>query len=508
MKDTLDDLFAGNISRRKFIERATTAGLTLAVLGNATGNEVDAQIGKQTPAAKLGTPDWERLQNKVQGRVIPRGGVEYESNRTKMVWNAVKPERFPGAIVRVGSEADVREAIRFARRHKLKVAIRGGGHNWHNSALRQGGLLIDLSGLNQLQVDAQHRTAVVQPRVKGATLIATLAPLGLAFPIAHLGNVPLSGFLLNGGLGWNYGVWGPSCASIEALDIVNARGELIRADEHQNADLLWAARGAGPGFFGVVTRFHLKVFPLPRALMTSGLVYRIEDIDKVAAWLPHLARSVPANVDWLCQGSGPSNNRTGRLRIIAWAFADTVSDGRKALEAFAAEPTGLSALSKDLYREASVEGVFGRADAAVPASPRYLGEELWSNTSPQELLSSLRNGILAAPSAGSFVMLWFSHGGGWPKQPDMAFSRSGSTLVGIYGIWNDAAQDATNQAWVRTTFASMDPLKVGYYSGTTDLTSAPDRVSQCFSPSAWNKLIRLKQKYDPDDMFFSYLQHA
>jgi FAD/FMN-containing dehydrogenase len=334
------------------------------------------------------------------------------------------------------------------------------------------------------------------------TLIANLAPHGLAFPSCHEPAVRLSGFLLNGGLGNNYRAWGPSCASVEAIEVVDARGESIRADRNHNAELFWAARGAGPGFFGVVTRFHLKVFPLPRAILESTLNYRIEDLDKVAAWLPQLARSVPANVDWLLYGS------TRRLRILATAFADTVSDGRKALEAFEAEPAGLSALSKNLYRETSVESNFGRADAPDPEGPRYLGEELWSNTSPQELLFSLRDGILAAPSGSSAVMLWCSNREGWPQQPDMAFSRSGSTLVGVYGIWRDAAQDAANQAWVRTTFASVDPLKVGYYVGETDLTVAPDRAKQCFSPSAWDKLIRLKRKYDPDDMFFSYLQHA
>jgi len=507
MKNKLEDLFVGNISRRKFIERTAAAGLTLPVLGNATENDVAAQIIKRKPAAKPGTPDWTRLQNKIQGQVIPHGGVEYESNRQKMLWNAVKPERFPGAIVRVGSETDVREAIRFARRHKLKVAIRGGGHNWHNTALRQEGLLLDLSGLNQVHVDAEHGKAFVQPGVKGSVLMANLAPHGLAFPIGHCSEVPMSGFLLNGGLGWNYRIWGPSCASIEALDIVNARGKLIRADEHQNADLFWAARGAGPGFFGVVTRFHLKVFPLPRAILMSSLTYRIEDIDKVATWLPQLVRSVPANVEWMCNGFGPSGGSTARLQIVAWAFADTVSDGRKALEAFEAEPADLKALSKNLYQETSVESVFGRANTAVAIGPRYSGDTMWSDTSPQELLSSALAGILSATS-GSFVMFHFTQGQRRLQQPDMAFSIDASTYVGAYAIWSDPSQDAANQAWVRTTITSLEPLKVGHYVGESDLTIAPDRAKQCFSPLAWERLTRLKRKYDRDDIFFSYLQHA
>ncbi|MGI8784844.1 MAG: FAD-binding oxidoreductase [Acidobacteriota bacterium] len=501
MKEKLMSSSDGNVTRRGFLERAAVTGLTLAVLGSTTKSEVAGQTIRSTTVTKPGAPpNWGLLQKNVLGDVVLNNSPEYESCRRSMVWNAVKAERFPGAIVRVRSEADVRETIRFARANQLKVAIRGGGHQWHNSALRQGGLLIDLSGLNQLSVDASHHTAAVQPGVFSGTLMENLAPHGLAFPGAHVPGVRLSGFLLNGGLGNNYRTWGPSCARIEAIEVVNARGEFIRADRKQNQDLFWAARGAGPGFFGVVTRFHLKLAPLPRAILSSTMTYGVKDIDKVAAWLPQLYRTVPANVDWLLWSGAPG------LYFDATAFADTVSDARKALEPFEAEPAGLSAVRKNLYR--NVENFGGNANPPDPEGPRYLGEELWSNTSPQEILLSLREGILAAPSQRSAVMLWCASQEGWPKQPDMAYSRTGSTLVGVYGIWNDAAKDAAVRTWVRDTFASVDPMKVGYYVGDTDLAAAPYRAEQCFSPAAWAKLNRLKRKHDPNDMFFSYLQHA
>ena len=501
MKEKLMNSSDRNVTRREFLERAAATGVTLAVLGGTTKSEVAGQTIKSTTVTKTGAlPNWGLLQKNVLGDVVPNNSPEYESCRRSMVWNAVKAERFPGAIVRVRSEADVRETIRFARANQLKVAIRGGGHNWHNSALRQGGLLIDLSGLNQLSVNPSNQTAAVQPGVMSGTLMANLAPHGLAFPSCHGPEIRLSGFLLNGGLGNNMRTWGPSCASIEAIEVVNARGESIRADRKQNQDLFWAARGAGPGFFGVVTRFHLKLAPLPRAILSSTTTYGVKDIEKVAAWLPQLYRSVPANVDWGLFG------RARGLQFFSTACADTVSDARKALEPFEAEPAGLSAGRKDLYR--NVENFGGKANPPDPEGPRYLGEDLWSNTSPQEILLSLRERILAAPSQSSAVMVWCTSQEGWPKQPDMAFSRIGSTLAGVYGIWNDAAQDAANRTWVRDTFASVDPMKVGYYVGETNLAAAPHRAEQCFSPAAWAKLNRLKRKYDPNDMFFSYLQHA
>ena len=103
------------------------------------------------------------------------------------------------------------------------------------------------------------------------------------------------------------------------------------------------------------------------------------------------------------------------------------------------------------------------------------------------------------------MQLWFPQGQAWSQQ-DMAFSMFASTYVHVHSIWNDAAQDAVNQKWVRATSGSLDPLKLGHYVGEADLATAPDRAKQCFSPGAWNRLNMLKQQHDPDNLFFSYLQ--
>jgi FAD/FMN-containing dehydrogenase len=420
-----------------------------------------------------------------------------------MVWNAVKPDRFPDAIVRVQSEADIRNAVRFARQRHLKVGIRGGGHNWHNAALRQGGLLLDLSGLNQLEVHADRGTAVVQPGVTGAKLMADLSSRGLAFPIANGGQVAMSGFLLNGGLGRNCRKWGPSCASVEAVDIVDARGESIHADQSRDPELFWAARGAGPGFFGIATRFYLKVLPLPRAILSSTLTYQLEDLDEVSGWLPLFVKSVPAHVHSGCRIVVTRDNAR-RVEVFALAFAETVSDSRKALEAFATAPLGLKVVRKNLDQELSVEDAFGSVTPEGDG-PRYAGDSGWSDASPSALLSAVRPAMLTAPP-GSVVNLNFVESRGWPKQPDMAFSMFASTYVHVHALWNAAADDRANQDWVRTTCRSLEPLKVGHYVGEADLTVAPDRARRCFSASAWNKLSQLKRRYDPDDVFFSYLQ--
>jgi len=134
-------------------------------------------------------------------------------------------------------------------------------------------MLLDLSQLREVSIDPTSRTATLQPGVTSRELASALAEHELAFPVGHCGHVGLSGFLLSGGLGWNAGVWGPACLSITGVEVVTADGQLTWADEGRNAELFWAARGAGPGLCAVVTRFHLKLYPLPKAIVSSTYVY-------------------------------------------------------------------------------------------------------------------------------------------------------------------------------------------------------------------------------------------
>lgn len=233
----------------------------------------------------------------IEGPVTWRGDEHYEATRQRMVWNALKPNRYPEAIVEATSEADVVAGVDLARSRGLQVAVRAGGHSWVGSPLRDGTLLIDLSSARELAIDEAARSAVVQPAVTSSELAQALAARGLAFPVGHCPSVGISGFLLSGGLGWNSGAWGPACMSLQAIDAVTADGELVHADEDQNAQLLWAARGAGPGFPGVVTRFHLALQPLPRAITTSTYIYGLAELEAVAEWASGVVNSLPPTVE-------------------------------------------------------------------------------------------------------------------------------------------------------------------------------------------------------------------
>lgn len=222
------------------------------------------------------------MLHQLEASTVHRGDPTYEQARTSMVWNALTPDRYPEAIVRVTSDHHVVDAVQMARTCGLQVAVRSGGHSWVGSPLRDDTILIDLSARTAVHIDAARRTATVEPAVTSIQLAEALAEHGLAFPVGHCASVGMGGYLLSGGLGWNSGAWGPACASVIGVDVVTADGEMIHATDDEHADLLWAARGGGPGFPGIVTRFHLALQPLPKAITTTTQVYDIDDLATVA----------------------------------------------------------------------------------------------------------------------------------------------------------------------------------------------------------------------------------
>lgn len=453
---------------------------------------------------------WEELQRGLAGTVIPRDDADYEAKRAAMIWNALKPQRRPAAIVQVASVADVQACVRFAREHGLKVAVRGGGHNWNGASLRNGSLLLDLSRLNAVQIDAAARTASVQPVVTNRELARQLAAHGLAFPVGHCPSVTLSGYLLGGGFGFNAGEWGVACFNVTGMEIVTAGGELVQASERENADLFWAARGAGSGFFGVVTRYHLKLFPLPTHIQSSTLMFPLERAGDVAAWMAAAAGKLPANVECtLLYASAPPDfaAKCKQVCIVsAQAFARTNAEAEAALAPIAACPLA-EPLLKDLNRPVTFDDLFNDLDRALPHGKRYAVDTFWLNADPVTVLNQAARHFAKSPSADSMMLALVMPPppADAPPLPDAAFSMVGPAYVGCYAVWDKPEQDTANTAWVRAIDTTFRNEAIGHYVGEVDLTANDSRAAHCFAKPNWARLEQLRAKFDPTGVFNTYL---
>ncbi len=449
------------------------------------------------------------LRERISGTVFHRGDSDYEQARRAPGWNEMKPERYPERIVQVASDDDVIETVNFAREQHMKIAIRGGGHNWCAAALQEGGILLDLSRLNGVEIDAEARVATVQPVVTNRYLAKRLAEHGLAFPVGHCPCVPLSGFILNGGFGWNAGEWGYSCFSLLSLDVVTADGNLVTASETENTELLWAARGAGPGFFGVATKYRLQLYPLPKAITTSTLMYPLEKLPEAVKWATETVNTMPSNVEFtLFLTSAPPSiaERCEKVCILsATAFADSDEEATKALTAFATCPL-TNCVMKDLHASTPFQVLFDNADRSWPRGKRYAVDTMWSASSPLEVLTTVQEHFATAPSADSLILSSIlPSSNDAPPLPDAAFSMVAPVYVACYSIWEEAEQDDANIKWLRTLMRALEPLAVGCYVGESDIAANPSQVVNSYARSNWERLQALREKYDPNGVFHSYM---
>lgn len=192
----------------------------------------------------------------------------YEEARVMRLFNLRIPDRRPLAVAFVESESDIVNAVKLAIEKKCRVSLRSGGHSWPAWSVREDAILVDLGGYSEIALDETTGIVRASPSTTGKDLYNYLLARGRLFLAGHCPDIGLGGALLCGGMGWNCNVgiyyypygkirlqltemgknWGWACEHLVAVDVVTANGTLIRADDHQNSDLFWAARGAGPGF--------------------------------------------------------------------------------------------------------------------------------------------------------------------------------------------------------------------------------------------------------------------
>jgi FAD/FMN-containing dehydrogenase len=453
------------------------------------------------------------LRNRIRGNVTVRSDAGYENRRRSVVWNGLVPRRYPRVIVEVANENDVIEAIRFARSRDLKIAVRGGGHSWAGFALRDESLLIDLQRFNEVSIQLSEQRATVGPTVVGRDLNRRLAAHGLAFPIGHCPTVPMSGYLLNGGLGLNYGAWGPGCASVESATVITADGNLVTASEDENADLLWAVRGSGPGFFGVVTKYTLKLFSAPRSIMTTVYYFAANYAEDLAAWAGAIASVLPKEVELtIFFAAAPyilalqSASTNGFLCMLtATAFTDSDSEAIAALEQVNKCPLSGNCLQKQINIFTPVDALLHMGAMLWPKGHRYLADSLWTNSSPCKVLETTRDQFMSAPSAKSQMTYMLFTGDQCPR-PFLggAYSMCGSTLLLCYAIWEQAGDDVANAEWHRATMTALEKYAVGHYVGESDTINNPLRAERSYSNASWARLQTIRQKYDPDRLFCDY----
>ncbi|HSS32564.1 MAG TPA: FAD-binding oxidoreductase [Solirubrobacterales bacterium] len=435
----------------------------------------------------------------MRGRTLRRGEEGYEQARCAAVWNALTPQRFPDLIVQAEAEDDLVEAVRLARAEGMKVGVRSGGHSWAGNHLRDGGMLLDVSRLDSVDIDATARTAAVGPGARGNEVLAALAERDLFFPVGHCEGVALGGYLLQGGFGWNGRVHGPACMSVEAIDVVTAAGELVRADESEHPDLFWAARGSGPGFFGAVARFHLRLYPKPRHVANGVHLYPIDALEDVFRWAHEVGPRVPRTVELMVIVHRDLEGEP-EIAVTAPALVDSAAEAAEALAVLETCPVRERAKMVIPNVEVGLPDLFAAVHESYPDGHRYAVDNMWTHAPVEELLPGLRRIAATLPEAPSH-MLWMNWGPS-PPRPEMAYSVEDETYLALYGVWSEGADDEANIAWATERMTEMAPLAGGIQLADENLGRRPARF---VSEDNLTRLDRVRGGYDPDGLFHPWM---
>lgn len=434
-------------------------------------------------------------------RAFGRRDAGYERARSDAMWNARLPERYPAVIVQARDVYDVVAAVRRAKREGLRVAVRSGGHSWAGNHVREGGMLLDVSRLDAVSVDAAAMRATTGPGRAGHELAAALGREGLFFPTGHCEGVCVGGYLLQGGFGWNGRALGVACQSVEAVDVVTADGDLVRASATEHPDLYWSARGAGPGFFGVVTRFHLRAHPKPAASGFALQSYPMSMLEELLRWARAVGPSVPASVELQLVASRRAARVDGPgVEVFAPVFADSLRGALRDLEFMREAPHVDRARLSLPFVPATLGMMYRAVMAHYPSGHRYAVDNLWTHAPVDDLLPPLRAAADALPPAPSHL-LWLN----WappPTRPDMAFSVEDEVYLALYGAWRHASDDHRHASWAVEHARAMEPLASGCQLADENLGQRPARF---VSEANLARLDRARAEYDPDGRFFPWM---
>jgi FAD/FMN-containing dehydrogenase len=442
-----------------------------------------------------------KLRDGFAGALIEPGDDGYE--RARRVWNGMVDKR-PALIARCANDDDVVVALRHAREHGLPVAVRGGGHNVAGNAVCDDGVMIDLGGLRDVAVDPAARTARVQPGVLLGELDRATQADGLATPTGNVSMTGVAGLTLGGGLGWIARKHGPACDNLLAARVVTADGERVRASADENPELLWGLRGGG-GNFGVVTSFEYRLHPVGPEVLAGGVLHAFADAPEVLRFFAEFVATAPDELSVTAStfrappGMPVPPELEGELvTMLAVCWAGDLAAGERALRPLRAFGRPLA----DLVGPMPYLALQSASDASYPNGWRNYWKAHYVDAITDDAIATV---IEHAPRMTSpWSSFYFQHLGGAIARPGIdsaAFGHRGAVFdFAILGVWQDEAQDAEQLAWARGFADAMQPHATGVYVNNLGVEGA-DRVRAAYAPEVWQRLVALKDRYDPSNLF-------
>jgi FAD/FMN-containing dehydrogenase len=438
-----------------------------------------------------------------RGEVIVPDHHDYDDARA--LWNGTVDRR-PRLIARCSGTADVAAAVRFARDRDLEIAVRGGGHNVAGTAVCDDGIVVDLSAMRAVSVDAVERTALVQGGALWGDVDHETQAHGLATAGGIVSHTGVGGLSLGGGLGWLMRKHGLTVDNLLQAEVVTTAGEIVAASASDHPDLFWALRGGG-GNFGIVSAFRFALHPVGPTVTAGTVFWAAEDTTDVLRFYRELVADAPDELGTVVRlGTIPplpvvDEDLHFRPAIaVACCYAGPVADGERAVRALRQFGTPLVDLvGPTLYvdHQRSI-------DDTVPHGWHYY----WKGTNltrlSDDVIDVVADHAYASSSPRSYAAI-FHMGGAVARVPHDATAYAGRDVghnMSIDAVWlpDQAGQHAdVETAWARAFLHALQPHGAGVYVNFLDSDDDHRRVREAYGDEAYKRLAEVKAKYDPDN---------
>lgn len=436
----------------------------------------------------------------IKGKVIKKNDNGFDEAIMNTLFNKRDYGRRPEMMVIPQDVDDIITALKFAQNNGLKVSVCSGGHSWSANHLRPNSLLINMKGFNQYEVNRDALTATAGPGVGGSVLLSALYEMELFFPAGHCKGVCIGGYLLQGGFAWNGRKLGMACESVIGIDIVTADGDFVHASPNENADLFWAARGAGGGFFGVVVRFHLKLYPLPKYRGIMEHNFNMKHLEDVFHWVHEVGPSVPRSVEFqMLMARRTMGFLPAGIEATATVFADSKEEFEDSIAFMKNSPIKKKAFVKTPCLDVGINNMYSLAMSHYPENHHWGVDNMWTNASIDDLMPHLKEIAATLPPAPSHF-LWLN----WyppTERQNMAFSMENNIYMALYGCWKSSNDTPKYGNWATEQVKKMEHLGTGIQLADENLHNRPARF---VSDVHLKQLDEVRAKRDKNHLFHEW----
>ncbi len=445
-----------------------------------------------------------KFKQKIKGNLIGKNDTGYDDARK--IWNGMI-DRYPLLILQCADENDVVEAVKFAQENEVTTAIRGSGHNVAGLGTCDDGIVIDLSPMKKIDIDAEAQTVKAQAGLTWGEFDKKTQEFGLATTGGLVSTTGISGFTLGGGFGWLVRKYGLTVDNLLSVNMVLADGKKVKASPKENAELFWGIRGGG-GNFGVVTSFEYQLHKVGPEVFGGAIFFPVSKAKDLLKFYREWTKNIPDELSTMIafitappEPFVPKELIGTQMIGVALCYTGSLKDGDKIVKPmrdFSSAP--IDHLGPIPYT--ALQGMFD------PSAPKGI-HSYWKTQHLLDINDSaieiMLENISKMKSLSPFSAIHIHHWEGAVKRGmknDMAFAhRDTRFVINMVGLWQAGEDENKHINWVRSFSKSIQPYATGqlYFNFLADIKE--DQIKAAFGEEKYDRLVALKNKYDPKNFF-------